>query len=89
MKLAVAVRADRVMAAPHDTQWFGAERARSRPLRAAFRAFRKQRRRTAEWLSQFLQIEDETARGVTANEEMFHERAPSGAHFGVAIETRQ
>jgi hypothetical protein len=32
----------------------------------------KQRHVPAEWLANFLQIEDETARGVAANEEMFH-----------------
>jgi hypothetical protein len=32
----------------------------------------KQRNVPAEWLSDFLQIEHETARRVAANEEMFH-----------------
>jgi hypothetical protein len=32
----------------------------------------KQRHVPAEWLSDFLQVEDETARRVAANEEMFH-----------------
>src|SRR5260370_1132825 len=68
----MAVRAELVMAVPHYAQGFGAERARSRPLRAAFRAFMKQRLRPAERLSHVLQIENETAGGVAANKIVFH-----------------
>jgi hypothetical protein len=72
VKPAMTVRAERVMAVPHYAQGFGAEWARSRPLRAAFRAFMKQRLRPTERLSHILQIENETARGVAANKIVFH-----------------
>ena len=72
MKLTMAVRAERVVAAPHYAQGFGAERASGRPLGAALRAFLEQQLRAAERLSYFRQIENETAKGVAANKEMFH-----------------
>ena len=68
----MAVRAERVVAAPHYAQGLRAKRASGRPLGAALRTFPEQQVRPMERLSQLLQIEDETAKGVAANEEVFH-----------------
>jgi len=72
VKPAMAVRAERVVAMPAYVYWFRAVRTRGRPLRTAFRTFLKQRFRATKWLSYFLHIEDETARGIAANKEILH-----------------
>ncbi len=78
----MAVRAEGVVAVPYHAQGYGTEWASGRPLRTAFRALLKQRHVPTEWLSNFLQVDDETARRVAANEEMFHGlNLLCGAHF--------
>ena len=72
VKPTMAVRTKRVVAVPNHAQGCGTERTSGRPLRTAFRTLLKQRHVPAEGLANFLQVEDETARGVAANEEMFH-----------------
>jgi hypothetical protein len=67
MKPAMALRAVRAVTVPDYAQRLGAERASGRPFRTAFRTLLEKLLCAAQRLSDFLQIEKETARGITTD----------------------